>query len=68
MGSSNLDESLRGYYTKYDCSSADLNPIGSLTKNDLKRMLIYTYKKFGFEAINDILNAQPSAELRPNSN
>lgn len=45
-----------------------MNPIGSLTKNDLKRMLVYTYKKFGFEAINDILNAQPSAELRPNSN
>jgi NAD+ synthase (glutamine-hydrolysing) len=36
LGSSNVDEtyfflpniSLRGYLTKYDCSSADLNPIG----------------------------------------
>ena len=23
-----MDESLRGYMTKYDCSSADINPIG----------------------------------------
>lgn len=23
-----MDESLRGYLTKYDCSSADINPIG----------------------------------------
>ena len=27
--SANVDESLRGYYTRYDCSSADINPIGS---------------------------------------
>lgn len=23
-----MDEALRGYYTKYDCSAADVNPIG----------------------------------------
>lgn len=23
-----MDEALRGYYTKYDCSAADINPIG----------------------------------------
>jgi NAD+ synthase (glutamine-hydrolysing) len=28
LGSGNDDEALRGYLTKYDCSSADLNPIG----------------------------------------
>ena len=28
LGSGNVDECLRGYLTKYDCSSADLNPIG----------------------------------------
>lgn len=37
LGSANVDESLRGYFTKYDCSSADLNPIGSICKNDLRR-------------------------------
>ena len=44
LGTANLDEGLRGYYTKYDCSSADINPLGSLTKNDLKKLLLYTAK------------------------
>ena len=30
LGSANVDETLRGYLTKYDCSSADINPIGEL--------------------------------------
>ncbi len=29
LGSANVDEGLRGYLTKYDCSSADINPIGT---------------------------------------
>lgn len=28
LGSANVDECLRGYLTKYDCSSADINPYG----------------------------------------
>jgi len=43
LGSSNLDESLRGYVTKYDCSSADINPLGSLTKNTIKKLLLFAY-------------------------
>lgn len=31
LGSANVGESLRGYLTKYDCSSADINPIGRIT-------------------------------------
>lgn len=31
IGSCNVGESLRGYFTKYDCSSADINPIGSIS-------------------------------------
>lgn len=31
LGSANVDESLRGYLTKYDCSSADINPIGGVS-------------------------------------
>ena len=27
------------YYTKYDCSSADINPIGGINKRDLKAFL-----------------------------
>lgn len=30
LGSANVDEGLRGYLTKYDCSSADINPIGDV--------------------------------------
>eukprot|EP00955_Chlamydomonas_euryale_P055789 356218-Chlamydomonas_euryale.AAC.2 len=32
LGSANVDECLRGYMTKYDCSSADINPIGGISK------------------------------------
>ena len=39
LGSANVDEALRGYMTKYDCSSADINPIGGISKTDLKSFL-----------------------------
>lgn len=39
LGSGNLCESLRGYFTKYDCSSADINPIGSFSKVRLREFL-----------------------------
>lgn len=41
LGSANVDEALRGYYTKYDCSAADINPIGGICKEDLKKFLIH---------------------------
>lgn len=31
-----LRYSLFGYFTKYDCSSADINPIGGISKTDLR--------------------------------
>lgn len=65
LGSSNLDEGLRGYLTKYDCSSADINPLGSLTKNDLKKLLRHTAKIYNIDVINEIMEAGASAELRP---
>merc|ERR1711898_86523 len=40
LGSANVDEALRGYYTKYDCSAADINPIGGINKRDLKAFMI----------------------------
>ena len=33
--------SLYGYLTKYDCSSADINPIGSISKRDLRNFCRY---------------------------
>jgi len=65
LGSSNLDEALRGYFTKYDCSSADYNPIASFSKNRLKEILKWNYQLHGFEFVGDILKATPTAELRP---
>ncbi len=38
--------SLTGYFTKYDCSSADINPIGGVSKMDLTCFLEYCVKRF----------------------
>lgn len=67
LGSSNVDESLRGYMTKYDCSSADLNPIGAINKEDLRQLLIYASDKYGIPVLKEIAHAPPTAELRPTS-
>lgn len=48
LGSSNVDEALRGYMTKYDCSSADVNPIGGISKTDLKSFLQYAKNRLVF--------------------
>ncbi|XP_037086411.1 glutamine-dependent NAD(+) synthetase-like [Pollicipes pollicipes] len=65
LGSANVDESLRGYMTKYDCSSADINPIGGISKTDLKSFLRYARRKFGFASLDGIMEAPPTAELEP---
>lgn len=43
--------SLRGYMTKYDCSSADLNPIGGISKTDLKKFILYCIKEFDLSSL-----------------
>ncbi|XP_060796927.1 glutamine-dependent NAD(+) synthetase-like isoform X1 [Neoarius graeffei] len=65
LGSANMDESLTGYFTKYDCSSADINPIGGVSKMDLKNFLLYCSEHFQFSALKSILAAPPTAELEP---
>uniref|UniRef100_A0A8C6M106 Glutamine-dependent NAD(+) synthetase n=1 Tax=Nothobranchius furzeri TaxID=105023 RepID=A0A8C6M106_NOTFU len=65
LGSANVDESLTGYFTKYDCSSADINPIGGVSKTDLKSFLLYCAEKFQLTALTGILAAPPTAELEP---
>ncbi|RKP05405.1 hypothetical protein THASP1DRAFT_35345 [Thamnocephalis sphaerospora] len=65
LGSANVDESLRGYLTKYDCSSADINPIGSISKVDLRRFLGYAEESFGLGILQEFVEATPSAELIP---
>ncbi|KAK8054483.1 glutamine dependent NAD synthetase [Apiospora phragmitis] len=65
LGSANVGESLRGYLTKYDCSSADINPIGSIDKSDLKRFIKWAVKDFDIPCLQEFLDATPTAELEP---
>ncbi|TFK51883.1 glutamine-dependent NAD(+) synthetase with GAT domain-containing protein [Heliocybe sulcata] len=65
LGSANVDESLRGYLTKYDCSSADVNPIGGISKTDLKKFIAYARDKFDLPILTKFLDATPTAELEP---
>jgi NAD+ synthase (glutamine-hydrolysing) len=67
LGSGNVDECLRGYLTKYDCSSADLNPIGSISKLDLKRFIKYAETEFKMPILQEFIDATPTAELEPRS-
>ncbi|PYI22904.1 glutamine-dependent NAD(+) synthetase [Aspergillus violaceofuscus CBS 115571] len=61
LGSSNVD----GYLTKYDASSADLNPIGSISKVDLKKFIHWSQTAFALPILHDFLHATPTAELEP---
>ncbi|XP_042218889.1 glutamine-dependent NAD(+) synthetase-like isoform X2 [Homarus americanus] len=65
LGSANVDEALRGYMTKYDCSSADINPIGGFSKADLRRFLLLAKERLNLPVLGDIIGAPPTAELEP---
>ena len=65
LGTSNVDEALRGYMTKYDCSSADINPIGSICKVDLRRFLQWSATNKGYPVLAEVATAPPTAELEP---
>lgn len=75
LASSNADEALRGFYTKYDAASADINPIGSLSKTHLRQYLEWCITKWNDKfsyndtnnkpqnVIDDVLNTVASPEL-----
>lgn len=65
LGSANVDECLRGYLTKYDCSSADINPIGGISKGDLRRFLKWGAVHLGYSELAGVEAAPPTAELEP---
>lgn len=65
LGTANVDEALRGYMTKYDCSSADINPIGGISKTDLRRFLRWAAVHLGYETLHEVVEAPPTAELEP---
>jgi NAD+ synthase (glutamine-hydrolysing) len=65
LASGNLEEGLTGYMTKYDCSSADINLIGGISKVDLKSFMLWACENFSYSGLKDIALAAPSAELKP---
>ncbi|KAK5662971.1 hypothetical protein OQA88_6383 [Cercophora sp. LCS_1] len=68
LGSANVGESTSSWIpgiTKYDCSSADINPIGSIDKADLKRFIAWAEKNFDLKCLHEFLVAVPTAELEP---
>lgn len=50
---------------RYDCSSADLNPIGAISKNDLRRFLVWAAEHLGYSELTRVVAAPPTAELEP---
>lgn len=40
--------------TKYDCSSADVNPIGGISKTDLRSFLLYAKNKYDVILLYDL--------------
>ncbi|CAD0020116.1 unnamed protein product [Aureobasidium pullulans] len=65
LGSANVDEALRGYLTKYDCSSADINPIGGISKTDLISFIAWAEHAFELPILQEFIDATPTAELEP---
>ena len=50
---------------RYDCSSADINPIGSIDKADLKRLIAWAKISFALPCLQEFIDAVPTAELEP---
>lgn len=51
--------------SRYDCSSADLNPIGAISKNDLRKFLVWAAHNLGYGELMRVQAAPPTAELEP---
>ena len=65
LASSNGNEALRGNLTKYDCSCADINPIGGISKIDLREFVLYATEELNIPVLKEIYHAPPTAELEP---
>lgn len=48
-----------------DCSSADINPIGGISKTDLKAYIKWAETNFDLPILSSFLDAVPTAELEP---
>jgi NAD+ synthase (glutamine-hydrolysing) len=52
-------------FAKYDCSSADINPIGSVSKQDLRAFLRWAAIHLNYSSLSEVESAPPTAELEP---
>ncbi|GAW80330.1 glutamine-dependent NAD(+) synthetase [Plasmodium gonderi] len=70
IATGNLDETITGYYTKYDCSSGDVNIIGNVSKILIKETicLLANDPTYNLTICNFINQFHPSAELKPLDN
>jgi NAD+ synthase (glutamine-hydrolysing) len=65
LAASNASELFVGYWTKYDAGSADLCLIGGCGKTLVKKLATIAVTEFNLPALNDIIEAIPTAELKP---
>lgn len=56
---------LRKLQTKYDCSSGDIAPLGSISKSDARAFLAWGRDRWNMPLISEFIDARPSAELTP---
>jgi NAD+ synthase (glutamine-hydrolysing) len=47
------------------CSAADVNPIGGVSKADLKKFIAWARDSFSLTVLDEFLEAVPTAELEP---
>lgn len=52
----------RGYLTKYDCSSADINPIGGISKADIRRFLVWGAANLGLPSLAEARGGGPRGD------
>jgi NAD+ synthase (glutamine-hydrolysing) len=64
IGSACFNDLLSGNIVKYDdSSSADLNPIGNINKEDLIKMMKYLRKEYDIAIVDDILDSNSTVSI-----
>ncbi len=65
LSTSNRSESAVGYSTMDGDTSGSVSPIAGIDKVFIKKLLIYLKEKYNYNCLNNVLNLEPSAELKP---
>merc|ERR1712196_230294 len=59
FGVYNVDQALLGFTTKYDTSSGDINPIGTLNHHDVMQMLHWFDDTLKWDSLHKVLEGEP---------